>query len=125
MIDVTDGTSATILVVECAARPLVYRGRAAQPALDNDQGIGWADSEGPFSLDGANADGSLEACTPANGCTFAMNKRNNNEPYSFHTGGANFLFTDGHVVFVRDSVTLQTLAALCTMNAGEVVGNDY
>ena len=54
-----------------------------------------------------------------------MNKRNDNEPYSFHTGGANFLFTDGHVQFVRDSVSLPTLAALCTRAGGEVVAEDY
>ena len=33
-----------------------------EPALTNDQGIGWADNEGPFSFDGASADGSLEGC---------------------------------------------------------------
>jgi prepilin-type processing-associated H-X9-DG protein/prepilin-type N-terminal cleavage/methylation domain-containing protein len=119
--DVTDGTSSTILVVECAARPLVYRKRSPNPTLSNDQGIGWADSEGPFSLDGASADGSAEGCGPAGGCTLAMNRKNDNEPYSFHSGGGNFLFADGHVRFVRESVALAIFAALCTKNGGEVV----
>jgi prepilin-type N-terminal cleavage/methylation domain-containing protein/prepilin-type processing-associated H-X9-DG protein len=122
--DVTDGTSSTIMVVECGGRPLVYRRGVPNPALSNDQGICWADSEGPLSLDGASADGSLEGCTPANGCTFPMNKKNDNEPYSFHSGGCNFLFTDGHVQFVGESVPLATFAALCTRAAGEVV-TDY
>jgi prepilin-type N-terminal cleavage/methylation domain-containing protein/prepilin-type processing-associated H-X9-DG protein len=122
--DITDGTTSTIMVVECAARPLVYRNRSANSSLANDQGIGWADSEGPFSLDGAPADGSVEGWGPAGGCTFPMNKRNDNEPFSFHSGGGNFLFADGHVQFVRDTVSLATFAALCTMNAGEVV-SDY
>ena len=78
MLSVTDGTSSTIMVVECAARPLVYRWRTANPALSNDQGIGWVDNEGPFSLDGAAADGSAEGCGAA--CTAAMNRRNDNEP---------------------------------------------
>ncbi len=43
---------------------------------------------------------------------------------SRHPGGTNFLFADGHVQFVRDSIPLTTLAALCTMNAGEVVGDN-
>jgi prepilin-type N-terminal cleavage/methylation domain-containing protein/prepilin-type processing-associated H-X9-DG protein len=122
MTEVTDGTSNTIMVVECGGRPLVFRNRSAQSGLTNDQGIGWADSEGPFSLDGAASDGSLEGCGAK--CALAMNKRNDNEPYSFHSGGGNFLFADGHIQFIRDSVPLTTLAALCTMNAGEVVG-DY
>lgn len=126
MADVGDGTSSTIMVVECAGRPAVYRNGAMVPSLSDDQGIGWADSEGPFSLDGSNADGSSEGCTPANGCTFAMNVRNDNEPYSFHRGGCNFLFTDGHVQFLRSSIPLSVMAALCTRNAGEVVSTlDY
>ena len=125
MTEISDGTSGTIMVVECAARPLVYRNRAPFPTLNNDQGISWADSEGPFSLDGAPADGSAEGCGPAGGCTQAINARNDNEPYSFHSGGANFLFADGHVQFVRDSVPLVTFAALVTRNGGEVVGGDY
>jgi prepilin-type processing-associated H-X9-DG protein len=126
MVEVTDGTSSTIMVVECAARPVVYRLRTANPSLTNDQGIGWADSEGPFSLDGASGDGTQAGCGPANGCTSAMNKKNDNEPYSFHTGGGNFLFTDGHVQFIAESVSLKTFAALCTRLGGEVVsGVDY
>jgi prepilin-type N-terminal cleavage/methylation domain-containing protein/prepilin-type processing-associated H-X9-DG protein len=124
MVGVQDGTSNTIVVVECGARPLVYNNRSVNAAVGNDQGIGWIDSEGPFSLDGSSADGLTEGCgTATPGCAVAMNKRNNNEPYGFHTGGANFLFADGHVQFVRDAVSLVTLAALCTMQAGEVVGD--
>jgi prepilin-type N-terminal cleavage/methylation domain-containing protein/prepilin-type processing-associated H-X9-DG protein len=126
MTDVRDGTSSTIMVVECAARPLVFRNRSEQSAFVNDQGICWADSEGPFSLDGASLDGSAEGCGPAGGCTAPMNKKNDNEPYSFHTGGGNFLFADGHVQFLRDSVSLVAFAAMCTKNAGEVVsGADF
>jgi prepilin-type N-terminal cleavage/methylation domain-containing protein/prepilin-type processing-associated H-X9-DG protein len=119
MTHVYDGTSTTIMVVECSARPLVFRQRTAMTALANDQGIGWTDSEGPFSLDGASADGNAEGCGPS--CLFAMNKKNDNEPYSFHIGGANFLFADGHIRFMRDSIPLPLLAALCTMNGEELV----
>ncbi len=122
MVSVLDGTSNTIMIAETGARPLVYNGRSPNPALSNDQGIGWIDSEGPYSLDGASADGLTEGCGLP--CNVPMNKRNNNEPYAFHSGGANFLFADGHVQFIRDSIPLTTLAALCTMNAGEVIG-DY
>jgi prepilin-type N-terminal cleavage/methylation domain-containing protein/prepilin-type processing-associated H-X9-DG protein len=125
MTDVSDGTSNTIMVLECGARPLVYRRGVPVTTLNNDQGISWADSEGPFSLDGSNADGSLEGCTPTAGCNIAMNRRNDNEPYSFHSGGINSLFGDGHVQFVRESVSLLTFAALCTRGAGEVFPGDF
>ena len=91
------------------------------PDIRNDQGIGWVDSEGPFSLDGTNADGSREGCGPANGCQFAMNKRNDNEPYSFHFDSCNFLFADGHVQSIHQHIELLTMAALCTRSANEVV----
>ncbi len=120
MADILDGTSTTIVVVEAGARPLVYRGRRADPSLANDQGIGWADSEGPYSLDGARADGSAEGCGPAAGCTVVMNVKNDNEPYSFHPGGGNFLFADAHVEFIQEDIDVPSFAALCTMNAGEV-----
>jgi prepilin-type N-terminal cleavage/methylation domain-containing protein/prepilin-type processing-associated H-X9-DG protein len=122
MASILDGTSTTIMIVECGARPLVYRQRRAETGLTNDQGVGWADSEGPFSLHGARADGTAEGCGPAGGCTAAMNAKNDNEPYSFHPGGSHCLFADAHVEFIQESVDLPTFASLCTMHGGEVVG---
>jgi prepilin-type N-terminal cleavage/methylation domain-containing protein/prepilin-type processing-associated H-X9-DG protein len=113
-----DGTSTTIMIVECAARPLVYRGRTRRDDLNNDQGQCWADSEGAFSLDGATPDGSLQGLGPIL-TPRAINATNENEPYSFHPFGANFLFADGHVTFIGDTIGLLEFAALVTKNAGE------
>jgi prepilin-type N-terminal cleavage/methylation domain-containing protein/prepilin-type processing-associated H-X9-DG protein len=122
---VSDGTSNTIALAECAARPLTFLGRTPRPDLFNDQGQGWIDSEGPFSLDGSNEDGSLQGLGPAL-TPRAINATNYNEAYSFHTGGANFVFADGHVQFIRDSIPLEVFAALCTRAGGEVVNlGDY
>ncbi len=115
--DIRDGTTQTLMIVECAGRPLVFRNGQLNNEFSNDQGIGWADSEGPFSLDGSNADGSLEGCGVEGNCRYPLNRRNDNEPYSFHPGGANFLFADAHVQFLDDSIPLLTMAALCTRNA--------
>jgi prepilin-type N-terminal cleavage/methylation domain-containing protein/prepilin-type processing-associated H-X9-DG protein len=125
MTDIGDGTSSTIMVVACSGRPQVYRNRISNPSSTNDQGICWADSEGPFSFDGASANGSAEGCGPTGGCTSPMNRKNDNEPFSFHTSGANCLFADGHVKFIGESTALTQFAAMCTMNAGEVVSVDY
>lgn len=120
MADIMDGTSNTVCVVECGGRPTVFRLRKSMAALSNDQGIGWADSEGPFSLDGASQDGSVEGCGPGGGCTSSMNRKNDNEPFSFHAGGGNFLFADGHVNFLSETLPLTTLAALSTAYGSEV-----
>ena len=43
---------------------------------------------------------------------------------SAHPSGANVLFADGHVAFVKDSISLPTWRALGTRNGGEVVSGD-
>jgi prepilin-type processing-associated H-X9-DG protein len=48
-----------------------------------------------------------------------MNRTNENEPYSFHPGGAHFLYADGHVEFTSDSIALAIAAALFTRAAAD------
>ena len=48
----------------------------------------------------------------------------NNEVFSFHNGGANCLFGDGSVKFVKDSISGLVLRSLITKNEGEVVSAD-
>jgi prepilin-type N-terminal cleavage/methylation domain-containing protein/prepilin-type processing-associated H-X9-DG protein len=43
---------------------------------------------------------------------------------SFHSGGANFAFTDGSVKFIKNSINLATYRALGTRNLGEIIGAD-
>ena len=138
ILEISDGTSNTLMVAECAARPLVYIGRTQVSAssypgtsdpIPNNQGICYTDSEGPFSLDGVDANGkiwpkdsnsdtSLVAQYP-----FAFNKSNYNEPYSFHTSGMNVGFCDGHVQFLRDTIDMKTFASVITRSGGEVNGD--
>lgn len=120
--DITDGTSSTIMVLECSARPHIYRGRKLFSLNFDDQGEGWIDSEGAFSLDGSSADGSQQGLGPIL-TPVAVNATNYNEPYCFHSGGINVVFADGHVSFVREAVSLATFAALCTKSGGEVIND--
>ena len=46
----------------------------------------------------------------------------NNEAFSFHGGGANFVFADGHVTYIRSSVNINILKALCTRSNGSNEG---
>jgi prepilin-type N-terminal cleavage/methylation domain-containing protein/prepilin-type processing-associated H-X9-DG protein len=41
-----------------------------------------------------------------------------------HPGGANFLFADGSVHFLKQTISMQTYCALGSRNAGEVVSSD-
>ncbi len=47
----------------------------------------------------------------------------NDEIFGFHTGGANAVFADGHVAFLRDSMAPQVVAALVSRSGGETVSN--
>lgn len=114
--DITDGLSNTIAVIECAARPAVYRNRRLFPTVTNDQGFGWTDSESAFSLDGASTDGMFQGLSPTQ-TPVAMNATNENEPYSFHTGGSMCLFADGHVEFLSENIDLKVFAGQITKAA--------
>jgi prepilin-type N-terminal cleavage/methylation domain-containing protein/prepilin-type processing-associated H-X9-DG protein len=52
------------------------------------------------------------------------NAGNNDELGSFHPGGVNCLFGDGHVAFIKDSVNPVTLRGLVTLSGGEVISSD-
>ena len=48
-----------------------------------------------------------------------------NQFYSFHGGGANFLFADGHVAYLRRTIDYRTYKALTTRAGGEAISDDY
>lgn len=116
--DILDGTSSTAMVVECSGRPAIFREAKRWLELSSDQGNGWVDSEGGFSLDGSDASGTRLGQGPSLS-PYAMNRTNENEPNSFHPGGAHLLYADGHVEFTSDSIALPIAAALITRAASD------
>ena len=48
----------------------------------------------------------------------------NDEIFSFHPGGANVLFSDGSVKFLKESTAVTVLRSLVTLNGGEVISAD-
>jgi prepilin-type N-terminal cleavage/methylation domain-containing protein len=116
---VSDGMSKTLLVVECAGRPHVYRGQtlqqsAAVPAVN--QCVGWADSLGPFKVDPVNAAG-IAGAAANTGVPF--NVSNDGEAYAFHSGGINVVFGDASTRFLADGMSLRTFCGLVTRAGGE------
>lgn len=120
-----DGSSNTVIMGECAGRPDLWRKRQmvtkATAAADNGiSGAGWADPRSDFGLDGTN---------PANGViqaprSCAINCSNDNEAYSFHAKGANFVFGDGHVMNISQNVNIRVFARIVSYRGGEVVDFD-
>ena len=75
----------------------------------------WADHQKGFGIEGTSPDG----YTVVGEC--AINCNNSYEIYAFHSGGANVAMADGSVRFLRESISIRTLAAMATRNAGEVI----
>jgi prepilin-type N-terminal cleavage/methylation domain-containing protein/prepilin-type processing-associated H-X9-DG protein len=121
---ITDGLSNTVLVTEDANRPEYWvKGKRVTDRVPPFGGDGpgvatggvWADHQKGFGIEGTTPDGN----TLIGEC--AINCNNAYEIYAFHPGGANAAMADGSVRFLRESISIRTLAALCTRAGGEVV----
>jgi prepilin-type N-terminal cleavage/methylation domain-containing protein/prepilin-type processing-associated H-X9-DG protein len=133
---ITDGTSNTLMVSECANRPQYWvmgRQRTDIIAATSNFPAGnvgpgevsggvWAEHQKAVSVGGASADGT--ATTGSGPFPCAINCTNDWEIYSMHTGGANGLMADGSVRFLKASTPIDVLAALCSRSGGEVVNAD-
>ena len=118
MADILDGTSQTILIAECAGRPQLWQGRQQDPNKSLFS-ASWA-SRNLLWCRGATRDGTAFFGPCAVNCT------NDREVYSFHPGGANAVFADGSVHFLKAGMDIRILARLVTRAGGEVLsGNDF
>jgi prepilin-type processing-associated H-X9-DG protein len=77
----------------------------------------WNHFHGDIILQGSTADGTAKPGPCALNCT------NDAEVYAFHTGGANAVFADGHVRFLKVGMDVRILARLVTRAGGEVVSD--
>src|SRR6202035_5258210 len=135
IIDIKDGASNTVMLVEDAGRPAWYGSKGlvqTGPAIGSYQagtggpapqgGGAWADPLNYIATNGADPSGSGIAAggnfdgmpaapwSCANGCS------NDSEIFAFHTGGSNALFGDGSVRFVMNGLTMNQMRALLSRN---------
>jgi prepilin-type processing-associated H-X9-DG protein len=122
---VSDGMSKTFMFFESAGRPNLYdqnrrlTGTMYPPNPAPGAGVDfseyqWADPA-VYAVFGNSAN-------PACPITTIMNCDNYQGIYSFHPGGAHFLFGDGAVSFITDSVDLDTFISLYTRGADDIPG---
>jgi len=123
----TDGTSNTLMASEVSGRPDQYRlGRVATPQVGPATFAGnfWAGTGGNIALDGSYyTNGNANNSTNGFGGDCMLNCTSSGEIYAFHTGGANALFGDGSVRFLKQSIGGQVFAAIGTRAFGEVTTN--
>jgi prepilin-type N-terminal cleavage/methylation domain-containing protein/prepilin-type processing-associated H-X9-DG protein len=118
---VTDGTSNTVLVGE------LIPSRAADSNFYFQNGgvhgmtvpLGWNSNTFPATI--APCKDNWQGATAPLGCRFGSAAKGF---VSFHPGGANFLFADGSVHFLKQSIAMPTYVALGSRNGGEVLSSD-
>jgi prepilin-type N-terminal cleavage/methylation domain-containing protein/prepilin-type processing-associated H-X9-DG protein len=118
--EITDGMSNTTLYSEAAGRDRQYYADRSSEPYDVTKITGpiWADSDNRLTVTGTDRTGRTNIGTGP--CVMNCNNLQG-DIYSFHTGGANVFFADGSVRFLRESISIVTLAALVTKSSGEVV----
>jgi prepilin-type N-terminal cleavage/methylation domain-containing protein/prepilin-type processing-associated H-X9-DG protein len=105
--DVRDGLSHSFMFFEDGGRPERHRLGKLLPGKAG--GWRWADNSSYFCLH--------RVCRGSQ----MINCENNNEIYSFHLGGCNFLYGDGSVHFHPDEIEPEVFVSLFTMAAGDIV----
>jgi prepilin-type N-terminal cleavage/methylation domain-containing protein len=115
---ISDGTSNTMLYVECAGRPdeYVLGGRRNS---NTTSGAAWADEANEFGLHGCEPpppDDRRPGRMPIN-CT------NDGEVFCFHPSGSNTTLCDGSVRFISNNIPIRTYAHLLTAQGGESIAD--
>jgi prepilin-type N-terminal cleavage/methylation domain-containing protein/prepilin-type processing-associated H-X9-DG protein len=139
---VTDGTSNTIAFSESilgtgAASPSAFQSVRVQyiydqnyPACVNNQANGsiWNNDRGNAWIMGTYTGAAMTFYLPPNSqtpdCINTLEDQALMAPRSYHSGGANTLFCDGHVSFVKDSTAVNIVQSLATRAGGEIVSSD-
>jgi prepilin-type N-terminal cleavage/methylation domain-containing protein/prepilin-type processing-associated H-X9-DG protein len=148
--EITDGTSNTIAMIECAGRderfvsqyadgyvsqtsigyPFPVRGAGVSTAGPH-RFWRWADPGNAFGISGQpNNPAPIQlyvreaSAWPSTSVTAGGQGQSNEEAFSFHPAGVNALFGDGSVRFIKSTINLAAFRYIVTLNGGEVISSD-
>ena len=135
--EISDGTSNTAAILECAGRDESYVSQYNENLYPSVRGLGpapglhrywrWADPGNAFGTSGPPNNGAALQYVRETGAwpttTVSQGQQGgaNEEPFSFHSGGINVLFGDGSVRYIKNSINLATWRAVLTLAGGETV----
>ncbi|MDY3559585.1 DUF1559 domain-containing protein [Gemmata sp. JC673] len=122
VLEITDGTSNTLMLVESGGRPDNWRSGRTDTAWSSVPNGGWAQPNGSI-MRGYTTPADLSTMTHPGSCM--VNCNNYYSIYGFHSGGANVSLADGSVRFLRQSVNAGTVAAIVTRAGGEVISEEF
>jgi prepilin-type processing-associated H-X9-DG protein len=84
----------------------------------------WAEPDNAFNVDQLINNNAAPRGGPTTCPWTVLNCGPNEETFSFHPGGANVVFCDGSVRFLRESLNGASFRAFLTVDGGEVSPND-
>ena len=138
MDEISDGTSVSIMFVEDVGQnekmldPTVSAGANKNSYIDPVAVGGaysaskqwrWANPDiasGQSKKINSAKNGTYTTADATDGCAWAQHDCGpNSEVFSFHGNGAHMVFADGHVAFVRESISKSVLRALATRSEGK------
>ncbi len=136
ILGITDGTSNTIAIAEDVGRDYRYVAAYVDPYDGQLRRFWrWAEPDCGYGVSGFQSGGYDSGTainntpTPPGGSTSTClwaptnNCGNNDEIFSFHTGGALAVFCDGHVQMLQSSIDRRVVRMLVTPNGGETIPN--
>lgn len=122
--DIQDGAAYTLFVVEMADKPNVWQARTL--AEDRSTKVQTQALNGQWAAPNWNHLRSYTSDGKQQFGSCAVNCSNGASIYGFHPNGANGLFVDGTVRFLRTGLSQEMLIALVSIDGGEVLSpNDF
>ena len=125
--DITDGTSNTLMILEDAGRPYLYRSSGLVAGSGQSSSAtalyvllgGWSEAN-QASIRAYTPDGLDHSAAAAPTCM--INCSNLYSLFSFHPGTANVALVDGSARTLSENISLEVLVALLTISGGDIVG---